>query len=672
MPKSGSHAPSGLETEFSGMNLVSSARKETGSTIASSPASDDAKEPFPGSPSIARKFQGSVPSPIGKGHSKNTSATSPLLTLTPNSSVDGNSDWQNIGKQASPFHEDAPVIPFLNVERRSGGSFPELNSESLLGYGSLRDRTHSLPAFGIPSENRPRDRPPLSHPSQETGSFQGDRSVGERSTGSLGLSSIHSNREIMLDSNDSLVLGSIGRTGELRQGAAEFEPSRRRAASQDNSMGNYFHPGSFDPSLSNKFGSLPSLSSHIRQQRVPQSVIDAEKPRHVRSVSQPVSQASQHQYGAFGHPSSFGNGLGYIGPSDGFRMSQSSRGAGYPGLSSSYEGPSSHNLQSFAPGMGNHQALQRRDALDFQGVPPGYIGSVSPGHSPLHAHFDTHSRQPSDGSGLLYQSSPVSLHQDDDHSHPLAGEHIEVPAEHMDNDQTSSRQHPAPYLRSLSAGHYTETASVSPAVQPGSKSVYSVKFKRTQRNFLLGPRIQRDLKIGTYVKVEADRGEDLGIVVGKLSAEKYSYSRASFTAGMGPSGPAGVNDLKRIIRLATHDEVSLLSVKRDEEEELLNICRAKVRQRALPMNVVDAEYQFDRHKLTFFFEAEGRVDFRELVRDLFSMYKTRIWMQQIDKNTSTAAQAMMSPPSKDLQVDNGTPIIAPASEFADSVNMAGF
>ena len=61
------------------------------------------------------------------------------------------------------------------------------------------------------------------------------------------------------------------------------------------------------------------------------------------------------------------------------------------------------------------------------------------------------------------------------------------------------------------------------------------------------------------------------------------------------------------------------------------------------MHVVDAEYQFDRHKLTFFFEAECRIDFRELVRDLFSMYKTRIWMQQLDKNiTGTGSPSMVS------------------------------
>ena len=52
------------------------------------------------------------------------------------------------------------------------------------------------------------------------------------------------------------------------------------------------------------------------------------------------------------------------------------------------------------------------------------------------------------------------------------------------------------------------------------------------------------------------------------------------------------------------------------------------------MTVVDAEYQFDRNKLIFFFQADGRIDFRELVRDLFSMYKTRIWMQQLTEEVA--------------------------------------
>lgn len=239
----------------------------------------------------------------------------------------------------------------------------------------------------------------------------------------------------------------------------------------------------------------------------------------------------------------------------------------------------------------------------------------------------------------------------------------EIPAVYGPNDRLSSQGHRSRHsftstslLEQMpSAGmgrNYNQVdARHHASALPGAsvpRTVYNVKFKKTQRSFVAGPRLTRDLDIGCYVKVEADRGEDLGIVVGKMSADKFNASagRASFRSGssspgsdmggMGASGvsPSSASDLKRVIRLATHDEVNLLAVKREEEEELLNVCRTKVRQRALPMRVVDAEYQFDRHKLTFFFEAEGRVDFRELVRDLFSMYKTRIWMQQLDKNSS--------------------------------------
>jgi hypothetical protein len=239
------------------------------------------------------------------------------------------------------------------------------------------------------------------------------------------------------------------------------------------------------------------------------------------------------------------------------------------------------------------------------------------------------------------------------------------PHSQMRSGHGAAMEHPPHY--GMEAPHHIPTAG---AALPMPKAVYNVKFKRTQRNFAIGPRLNRDLKVGTYVKVEADRGEDLGIVVGKLPPEKYMPGRPPFRnemgimpppAGMGPTGGA---DLKRIIRLATHDEVSLLVVKREEEEELLKVCRTKCRQRGLPMHVVDAEYQFDRHKLTFFFEAEGRIDFRELVRDLFSIYKTRIWMQQLDKNTSAACPTAATAPQP-LVMDYGTPIIAPESEFSE-------
>ena len=174
------------------------------------------------------------------------------------------------------------------------------------------------------------------------------------------------------------------------------------------------------------------------------------------------------------------------------------------------------------------------------------------------------------------------------------------------------------------------------AMGPGPKIVYHVQFKRSHRYFILGPRAPRDIEVGTFVKVEADRGEDLGKIVDLLSADHFNANcrslptaGAGYGDGQGP-GSACAADLKRITRRASKEEVDLLPLKNEEEMELVKICGEKVMQRGLPMRIVDAEYQFDRHKLTFFFESDCRVDFRELVRDLFSIYKTRIWMEQLN------------------------------------------
>lgn len=291
--------------------------------------------------------------------------------------------------------------------------------------------------------------------------------------------------------------------------------------------------------------------------------------------------------------------------------------------------------------------------------------------------------QRGDGGYRLDSGSPqYGSNFEDDLADPLAGEYIDDPDDdlgmHMGGrldrqdiyatERMSSHGHksrhsfPTPSMldqQPVMARSFNEVDSFdshhqAPALPAPNmpRTVYHIKFKRSQRHFVAGPRINRDLDIGCYVKVEADRGEDLGIVVGKMSAEKYNLAagRASFRPPSNSptdlnASPSNAADLKRVIRLATHDEVNLLLVKREEEDELLRICRTKVRQRALPMNVVDAEYQFDRHKLTFFFEAEGRVDFRELVRDLFSMYKTRIWMQQLDKNVGSGPQPIDRGPS---------------------------
>lgn len=364
-------------------------------------------------------------------------------------------------------------------------------------------------------------------------------------------------------------------------------------------------------------------------------------------------------------------------------------------------GQGMYGLHQRQTSLGRHDGQMQRRKSDF-GVTGGIsdmyerdrLGNnyhrqerlVSPAHSPMHSSYGSHNRHPSDISGASTASPSLSMgsgplygrhrltHSDEDLSHPLAGENIEVPGE--DQYYSEGMSHPASFQRSASMGHaptygadshHLPTAGAS---MQAPKIVYNVKFKRTQRTFEIGPRLNRDLKVGTYVKVEADRGEDLGIVIGKV---KNPLARSSsFGGGMGEmptAGAGGGGDLKKIIRLATHDEVGLLVMKREEEEELLKVCRLKVRQRGMPMHVVDAEYQFDRHKLTFFFEADTRIDFRELVRDLFSIYKTRIWMQQLDKNTSATCPAAPAPAP--LVMDYGTPIIAPVSEYEGYAQTSG-
>mmetsp|Transcript_26462 Transcript_26462/g.62169 ORF Transcript_26462/g.62169 Transcript_26462/m.62169 type:complete len:825 (-) Transcript_26462:293-2767(-) len=335
-------------------------------------------------------------------------------------------------------------------------------------------------------------------------------------------------------------------------------------------------------------------------------------------------------------------------------------------------------------GIGSNTFYERERAGNT-----GYHGQerlVSSAHSPMHSSYGSHNRHPSDLSGISTASPSMSLgsaplygrhrlpHSDEDLSRPLVGENIEVPGE--DQYYNESMPPPGAYQRTSSMGHgpsYGANSHHLPtagATMQAPKIVYNVKFKRTQRTFEIGPRLNRDLKVGTYVKVEADRGEDLGIVIGKA---KNAISRStSFGSGVGEmptAGAGGGGDLKKIIRLATHDEVGLLVLKREEEDELLKVCRLKVRQRGMPMHVVDAEYQFDRHKLTFFFEADTRIDFRELVRDLFSIYKTRIWMQQLDKNTSATCPAAPAPAP--LVMDYGTPIIAPVSEYEGYAQASG-
>ncbi|KAI8047837.1 PSP1 C-terminal conserved region-domain-containing protein [Gilbertella persicaria] len=139
------------------------------------------------------------------------------------------------------------------------------------------------------------------------------------------------------------------------------------------------------------------------------------------------------------------------------------------------------------------------------------------------------------------------------------------------------------------------------------------------------------------VIVEADRGRDLGKVtmenISRQQLEQYYTQLKHHNHSEDQEEPIENKKylpteiyIKRIFRKARPDEITLLMAKGQDESKALMVCQSKIKQRKLNMQVVDAEYQWDRRKLTFYFVAEKRVDFRELVRELFKLYKTRIWM----------------------------------------------
>jgi cell fate regulator YaaT (PSP1 superfamily) len=142
--------------------------------------------------------------------------------------------------------------------------------------------------------------------------------------------------------------------------------------------------------------------------------------------------------------------------------------------------------------------------------------------------------------------------------------------------------------------------------------IVEVQFKAQRKEFYKNAR-DLYLRTGNYCVVQADRGEDMGLIV--------SIARAN---------PGEVDaDLKEVLRHASDRDLVALEEIRKKEEEALGVCQQKVAEHELPMKLVDVEYQFDGNKITFYFTSEGRIDFRELVKDLAGVFRTRIDLRQI-------------------------------------------
>ena len=160
--------------------------------------------------------------------------------------------------------------------------------------------------------------------------------------------------------------------------------------------------------------------------------------------------------------------------------------------------------------------------------------------------------------------------------------------------------------------------------------VLEVRFKGNRREYFTWPS-DDSLRVDDAVIVEVDRGQDLGRVsaVGGVAEKKCQrcgacgQGQATDPSTEAPPAP------RAIVRRASDHETKVARELRINEEEVRRIVRDRVRQHTLPMKVSDAEWQWDKRKLTIYFTAEQRVDFRALVRDLAGLFRTRIELRQI-------------------------------------------
>lgn len=143
--------------------------------------------------------------------------------------------------------------------------------------------------------------------------------------------------------------------------------------------------------------------------------------------------------------------------------------------------------------------------------------------------------------------------------------------------------------------------------------VISVRFRTGGKIYFFDP-LEFEIKKGQHVIVETARGMEYGLVVSDI--REVEEDRV-------------VQPLKPVIRVATPADDKQNAENLEKKKEAYDICLEKIRKHELDMKLVDAEYTFDNNKVLFYFTADGRIDFRELVKDLAAVFKTRIELRQI-------------------------------------------
>ena len=159
--------------------------------------------------------------------------------------------------------------------------------------------------------------------------------------------------------------------------------------------------------------------------------------------------------------------------------------------------------------------------------------------------------------------------------------------------------------------------------------IYVVNFKRTKDQFIHSKSYGRAFKKGDFVKVEADRGHDVGII-SEIVLLPSHFMTDRTTVGEVEAELQVPIPQRCVITHASERDIEILLAKVRDEAHALQVCRQLAQQRQMRLNLLDAEFQFDKNKLTFIFTSDRHIDFRELVRDLFAIFKTRIWMHKIN------------------------------------------
>ena len=149
--------------------------------------------------------------------------------------------------------------------------------------------------------------------------------------------------------------------------------------------------------------------------------------------------------------------------------------------------------------------------------------------------------------------------------------------------------------------------------------VIGVRFRNAGKIYYFAPG-KYEIKSGQHVIVETARGIEYGYVV--LGTREVEDGKV-------------VQPLKSVIRMATKEDEAVEEANKKKEKDAFKVCIEKIRKHNLEMKLIDVEYTFDNNKILFYFTADGRIDFRELVKDLAAVFKTRIELRQIGVRDET-------------------------------------